>query len=313
MLIAVAVALSAVAPSNAGQSQMAALLGSPDATYLIVHADDMGMCHSENQATFNAMERGLVTCGSVMMPCPWVMEVVQFAKSHPDVDLGVHLTLNSEWSAFRWRPLSPPDKVPGLIDPEGYMWRSVEDVVKHATPAEVEAECRAQIQRAIDLGLRPTHIDTHMGAVVATPEFAQVYLKLGREFRLPVMLPKVMLEDGKDTTPSVARPLLKQMEASGVPLLDALAGTNVSASSDGRRAAYAKVIEGLPRGASQIIVHLGLDDDELKAITSFARTRYWDYLAFTHPETRRIIQDRGIRLIGWRPIMQALRSKAGEG
>ncbi|MGQ9697036.1 MAG: polysaccharide deacetylase family protein, partial [Armatimonadota bacterium] len=199
------------------------LLGNSGTRYLIVHADDLGMCHSENAASFRAMEAGLVTCGSVMMPCPWVLEVVEYAKTHPDVDLGIHLTLNSEWMTYRWRPVAPVDKVRGLVDPQGYMWQSVEDVLKHATATEVETECRAQIEYALKLGLKPTHLDTHMGTILAKPEFAEIYLKLGREYGLPVMLPRYILAGDQYVTPPQAGSLLEKLAEARVPVIDALA------------------------------------------------------------------------------------------
>lgn len=300
--LSVALSLLASAPEPPLFSE---LLGQPGTKFLIVHADDLGMCHSENAASFKAMDAGLVTCGSIMMPCPWVLEVVEYAKTHPNADLGIHLTLNSEWKTYRWRPVAPPDKVRGLVDPQGYMWQSVDDVLKHATPAEVEAECRAQIEYALKLGLKPTHLDTHMGTVLAKPEFAEIYLKLGREYGLPVMLPRHILANGEYVTPPQASGLLEKLSAAKVPLLDALAVGVEAADLAERTADYQKLIKSIRPGVTQIIVHLGFEDDELKAITSGARARYGDFVAFTDPATRRVVQEAGIKLIGWRDLMKA--------
>jgi predicted glycoside hydrolase/deacetylase ChbG (UPF0249 family) len=301
--------LTAILASQTQPLMFSKLIGDGNTKYLIVHADDLGMCHAENEASFKAMEAGLVTSGSVMMPCPWVMEVVEYAKSHPNIDIGIHLTLNSEWKTYRWRPVLPPEKVPGLVDPEGYLWRSVEDTLKHASAAEVEAECRAQIQRALSLGLKPTHLDTHMGTVVAKPEFLDVYLKLGKEFGLPVMLPLNMLESGNYVTPPQVKQLLPKVIEAGVPLLDALAGGVKSADPEERRKEYISLLRALRPGVTQIILHLGTNSDELKAITSSANARYGDFLAFTHPETKQHIKELGIKLIGWRELAEALKTK----
>ena len=149
-------------------------LGRAGAKLLMVHADDAGMCHSVNLATTDALLSSSVQSASIMVPCPWLLEIAEFAKQHTDLDLGLHLTLTSEWKHYRWRPVAPPDKVKGLLDPEGYLWRDVRSVATHATPAEVETELRAQIERAKQFGIRFTHVDTHMGTLYARPESFEV-------------------------------------------------------------------------------------------------------------------------------------------
>jgi len=185
------------------------------------------------------------------------------------------------------------------------MWQSVEDVLKHATPAEVETECRAQIEYALKLGLKPTHIDTHMGTILAKPEFAEIYLKLGREYGLPVMLPRHVLTNGQYVTPPQASGLLEKLAAARVPVIDALAVGVEAADFAERTAGYQRIIRSLRPGVTQIIVHLGYEDDELKAITAGARSRHGDFVAFTDPATRRVVQEQGIKLIGWRDLMRA--------
>ena len=170
-MIAISISIVLLATLSNG-----ALVEEPSAEkLLIIHADDVGMCHSVNEATILALEGGIVTSGSIMVPCPWFLEIAEYCRENPEADLGIHITLTSEWKHYRWRPVSSINKVPGLIDEEGYLWHSEEDVAKHASPAEVEIEIRAQVQRAIDFGIKPTHIDTHMGTVYETPEFFAAY------------------------------------------------------------------------------------------------------------------------------------------
>ena len=107
-----------------GQSTAQQLGYNANDKVILVHADDIGMSHSVNTATIEAFKRGAISSGSIMVPCPWFAEIAAHAREHPELDLGLHLTLTSEWKYFRWRPVAPPDKVRGLIDEEGYMWRS---------------------------------------------------------------------------------------------------------------------------------------------------------------------------------------------
>src|SRR5688572_21182657 len=147
--------LSSAAVQAQSAPTLAERLGfSRDARVLMLHADDVGMCHSVNTATAEAFAEGLVTTGSVMVPCPWFPEIADWSKQHPEWDLGLHLTLTSEWRFYRWGPTAPREKVPTLLDPEGFLWRSVADVKKHASPEHVELEIRAQIERARQFGMQ---------------------------------------------------------------------------------------------------------------------------------------------------------------
>ncbi|NOT58912.1 MAG: ChbG/HpnK family deacetylase [Acidobacteria bacterium] len=242
---------------------------------LIIHADDVAMSHNVNLATIEALKHGMVTSASIMVPCPWLLEIATYAKANPQVDFGLHLTLTSEWKNYRWRPVAPHDKVKGLLDPEGYMWRSERDTAKNATPQEIEIELRAQIDRAMALGIKPTHLDTHMGTLYTRKDFFDVYTKLGKEYGIPVMAMRATPEAiayGKATGSPIGEDALKAIESDGFVLLDYLVTGVPGKNFAERKPAYINLLKNLKPGVTMLIIHLGLDDPELKAITGA-----WEY------------------------------------
>src|SRR5882757_8086618 len=164
------------------------LLGYPaTARLLVIHADDLGMNHSVNRATFEALEKHWITSSSILVPCPWFPEVTRWAKDHPDADLGIHQALNSEWTTLRWGPVSSTDKVPSLLTSDGTLPLDTDIVARNAKPAEVEAELHAQIDRAQSAGIHLTHLDSHMGALFGTTDLFKVYQKTGYHYGLPIL------------------------------------------------------------------------------------------------------------------------------
>src|SRR6202522_1308774 len=160
---------------------------SPSARLLGIHADDLGMNHSVNRAIFEALENRWVTSASILVPCPWFPEVVKWAKEHPDADVGIHQDLNSEWTGFRWGPVSSKDKVPSLLDPDGYLPLDTPAVTQNAKLLEVEIELRAQIDRARSAGIHLTHLDTHMGALFGSTDLYKLYQKMGYTYGVPIL------------------------------------------------------------------------------------------------------------------------------
>ena len=275
-------------------------LGYPnDARLLIIHADDLGVAHSENIASVNAMERGSVSSASIMVPCPWLPEIAAYAKAHPEADLGLHLTLTSEWKFYKWKPVAPNDEVSSLLDDQGYLNESVEEFVKNAKPDEVEKELRSQIDRAVRLGIDPTHLDAHMGAALASPNFLPLLLKLGREYKIPVHI-------GKEFSQAFGYDFSKYLTEKDVVIDRTIIATKPAYDS-GMEAFYINQIKSLPPGVHVLLLHAAHDDDEMKAITidheDYGATwRQHDVDFFTSEKCKKLLEEQKIRVITWREI-----------
>jgi predicted glycoside hydrolase/deacetylase ChbG (UPF0249 family) len=285
---------------------LAQQLGYPaDAKLLIVHADDLGCSHSANAASIAAFEKKGITCGSIMVPCPWFAEFAAYAREHPGLDVGIHLTLNAEWKYYKWPGVSSSNEIPSLLDEHGYFYASNEDIARNADPAEVEKEFRAQIERAIAFGVKPTHFDTHMASAGVTPELFQIYLKLGKEYKTPVLLPRYFLMG--------LSPEAREQVASGYVLLDNLLMMGAAPKDLSWSEAYRQMIGQIKPGLNELIVHLGYDDDEMRAICvdhddfgAAWRQRDLDYVL--SDEFRMVLEENNIQLIGWREIRDYIRA-----
>ena len=291
-----AVLLLVASTLSAQTKTVAERLGYPaDAKLLILHADDLGVAHSVNSASLDALDEGAVSSASIMMPTPWVTEVASYAKAHPNADLGLHLTITSEWLTYRWGSVESKDKVPSLLDSTGTFPNEVAPVVARAKPAEVERELRAQVERALALGIRPTHLDSHMGALFATPELIATYVKVAHDYRLPFLA----LKTGPFPPPMPLSP--KDIA------LDAVVIAGPDVPRDQWKAFYLNAIANLKPGLTEIIVHLGHDDAELQAVTVDhepygSAWRQRDYEVVTSAEFKKALQDNKVTLVTWRDL-----------
>jgi predicted glycoside hydrolase/deacetylase ChbG (UPF0249 family) len=274
-------------------------LGYPrDARLLVIHADDVGMSHSVNRATLEALEKGWVTSASILVVCPWFPEVARWARSHPDADLGIHLALNSEWTPFRWGPVSPVDKVSSLLDDEGYLPLVQEPVLAKARPREAERELRSQVDRALAAGIRITHLDAHMGTVGGTAPLIEVYRRLGRKYGVPVLLERA----------AQYPPGAKVPEAE--VLVDRILSISPGVSVTDWRAAYEQMLSPLPPGVYELIVHLAWDDEEMRGATWDhpdwgAAWRQADLDLVKSDVFRDFLKQRGFVTVRWRDLARA--------
>ncbi len=301
--------LTSILPIASAQSTktLAERLGyPPTAKLLVIHADDLAAAHSENEASIKAMQGGLVSSASVMAPCPWFPEIAQYAKANPQHDLGLHLTLTSEWNGYKWGPVASPDRVSSLVDSFGYFYSDCAAFAAHAKLEEVALELRAQVERAKAMGLLPTHFDSHMGCLFfQSPELFGLYLKLGREYRVPVMVGQNFL----DQAPEAFQKLVGKQDI----VVDRTLTASPEDFQGGMAKYYASVLSGLQPGVTVLVMHTAFDNEEMRGITAGfpgmwdSGWRQADYDFFTSAACRELLQNEGIRLITWREIGELLR------
>jgi predicted glycoside hydrolase/deacetylase ChbG (UPF0249 family) len=283
----------------AQEKSVAERLGYPrDAKLLIVHADDLGMAHSVNVATMKALETGLVNSGSIMVPCPWLSEIAAYARANPQADLGLHLTLTSEWTSLRWGPVSSKDRVSSLLDKDGYFYLTETDAAAKADPKQVEMEITAQIERARALGIQPTHLDSHMGTLYQNKALFDVFLRVARSQKLPVRVAKNWFTRA-DFLPEILKP--------EDVYIDRVLDINPGVEPQDWARFYSEALSKLEPGVTEVVIHLAYDDAEMQGATSNhpnwgAAWRQRDFEFFTSAAFRKVLQDNQIKLITYREL-----------
>src|SRR6476660_9953497 len=281
-------------------------LGYPPGTKLIiVHADDLGETHAVNAAAIKSLEAGTINSASLMVPCPWFPEIADFAKSHPDADFGLHLTLTSERVYYRWGPGAPADKVPRLVDQNGYFHHDWEH--NHQINAkEVEIELRAQIERALAMGVRPTHLDSHQYRLIMNgKELFDVMLRVAHEYKLPVFVNRDWFAD---------HPYLQESLGPDDIVLDHTVTIGPEVLPEKWADFYISALKNLKPGVTEFVIHPGFDDEELRAVTRERSTwgsawRQRDYDFFTSAQFREILAQEKIKLITWRELARVSTGK----
>ena len=288
---------------------------------VILHVDDAGMSYESNAGTINALDKGIANSVSVMMPCGWVPHFFAYLKQHPNTDAGIHLTLTSEWDAYRWSPLVGCEKAPGLCDAQGALWHSVAQVVEHASADEVEAEIRAQLARYRAFGLQPTHLDSHMGTLFQ-PKFLSRYVKVSMEEKIPILFPggHASLIVKANNVPQSQQQLIKQVGQqlwdAGLPVLDDLDGTSYGWNlppgqtvtdetlRQHKTQKFMELLTAARPGLTYIIMHCTAPTPTFDQITTSGPTRKGDMLAMMDPALKAYIKKEGIVVTTWRELME---------
>ncbi|HLF72718.1 MAG TPA: polysaccharide deacetylase family protein [Anaerolineales bacterium] len=277
---------------------------------VIIHTDDIGMCHASVQAFRDLWEFGTITSGAVMVPCPWFPAVARMCRENPEIDMGVHATLNAEWEPYRWSPLSTRDLSSGLLDPDGYFHQWQQAVYDNAKAEAVEAEVNAQIECALAAGIDVTHVDSHMGTIMS-PLFIQSYIQVAAMRRLPNMLPRLDAK-GVDTMGlsenerKAYEPIMEMLLESGVPLLEGLLSMPLD-EPNGQLETAKDLLSNLPVGITHFVLHPSIDTAELRSIAPDWESRVANYNTFMSAELKKFIESEDLKLIGYRQIRDAMR------
>ena len=278
---------------------------------VIIHTDDIGMCHASVQAFKDLWVFGTITSGATMVPCPWFPAVAQMCKENPAMDMGVHATLNAEWESYRWGPISGGEAGSGLKDEAGYFHQWHQAVYDNASAEQVGVEVNLQIEKALKAGIDVTHVDSHMGTIM-NPKYIQSYIQAASSRLLPNFLPRLTavgmdLMGLDDEERARYAPVMEMMESVGVPMMDGVLGMPLEHGDDHIEVAK-KLLGELPVGITHFILHPSIDTPELRAIAPDWQARVANYNAFMSDELKKFLESEEIKLIGYRQIRNAMRS-----
>jgi len=278
---------------------------------VIIHTDDIGMCHASVQAFKDLWGFGTISSGATMTPCPWFPSVAEMCKKNPEMDMGVHATLNAEWESYRWGPVSGAGTDSGLRDEAGYFHQWHQAVYDNASAEEVDAEVNAQIEKALKAGINVTHVDSHMGTIM-NPKFIPSYVQAASSRLLPNMLPRLsakgieMMGVGEEERIAYA-PVIDTLENMGVPIVDGILSMPLEHADDHIGVAK-KLLDEVPVGITHFILHPSIDTPELRAIAPDWQARVANYNAFMSDELKKFIESSDLNLIGYRAMRDAMRN-----
>ena len=277
---------------------------------IILHADDIGMCPEANVAAKHYLEAGSIQSAAVMMPCAAAADMITWARQNPSFDVGLHLTLTSEWKTYRWGSISDS---PTLVDGDQKLWRDVAGVVTHASPNEVEDEIRAQIEKSISLGYRPDHIDTHMGSLYGHLELMKVFFKVAEDYHIPANVidlsdPEVLAHYRKQGYP-LDDEAVKLISQYSLPKLDFFTSVPSGSSYEQKVENFKNLIRQLKPGLTEIIFHPSVETENFKTILYTWEQRVWEAKMFSDPDLVQFFTDEGIIFTNWKEIMDRFENK----
>jgi predicted glycoside hydrolase/deacetylase ChbG (UPF0249 family) len=274
---------------------------------LIVNCDDVGNSHASNAAVIDGMENGLITSATIMVPCPWVPEIFAYAKAHPEKNFGLHLTHTSEWKGYKWGPVASKTDVPGLLDPQGYLWPDIMSVYSKSTPEQAYLEAKAQIKKALDAGIDVTHLDSHMGALQYSDAYFQSYRRLANEFNLPIRMgsQEVLAANGGAHQRG-------QLDADGVIYPDYLIHGGPQ-KGESITDYWKRMLKSLKPGVTELYIHASVAGEEIQHITNSWKDRAEEYRMFTRDaEVRSILESQGVKRISYRPLRDLQRKERAQ-
>ncbi len=271
------------------------------------------MCHGANSAYLELSRLGVCSSGAVMVPCPWFLEAAEAVAADPALDMGVHLTLNAEKLHYKWRPLTAPPISAGLTDDNGFFFPNVSLTRQRAAPEAVETELRAQVEAAYAAGIDVTHLDAHMGAAMA-PEFCDIYIRLGLEYRLPILLTSIAAYAPNDNLPGVTddlhAPNVEKARAAGFSIFDAAFQTTwARPPSEPAEPAYKALIESIGEGLTFFCFHFNAPGELEFIEPSAAYIRTEEYELFRSEGFRAWLQAQDLDIIGMRVLRDELRAR----
>ena len=271
-----------------------------DDKLLIIHADDLGVAHSVNDASIEAFEEGSISSASIMVPCPWFPHIAQYAKAHPEMCWGIHLTLTAEWEHYKWDGVSSSNEIESLLTDRNFMYPAVQDVVDSYDIEEVTREIDGQVQRALEFGVPLTHLDTHMGTLFGNEELFKAYLELGNKYELPVLLPYNRIPEDWDVQDWIGP---YQVAVNQILMLPA--------TPESWESAYDMFLTQVKPGINELIVHLGKDNPELQEVMinhpEFgASWRQEDLNVLMSDAFRAKLAEENIHVVSWKMIKETL-------
>jgi len=301
------------AASSARGETWAEKLGYPSGKIvLILHADDIGMCYEANASAQRALSKGAYRSAAAMVPCPWFNEMAAWCVAHPEHDVGLHLTLTSEWRFYRWGPVAPRDSVKGLLDPFGYLHHDVASVARSAKADEVAAEIRAQLARSRQLGMKPSHIDTHMGTLYSSPSFTRAYLQMATAEQVPAMViemtPRIIAKFRAAGYP-FSDEMLKVLADYPLPKLDDFHSALPGKTYEEKRQKLFDQVRALPPGLHEIVYHPSVETEGLKQITGSWQQRVWEDRLLTDPLVQQFWKDQSIVITDWKEVLTRSKRK----